>query len=78
MEDNETILFSKGKPGNEDIQRVEESFITLCKNFNIKWNTEKYFNFQSFYFSGAIMMCNYSVPSWSVAMMGRRPIVSKF
>lgn len=80
VETNETIPqeMQVGKPTKEDIERVESMFIHLCRNTSIKWGTKKFYEYQHIYFSGAIMMCNYSVVSWSVAMMGQRPIVDKF
>lgn len=73
MSKEEAIL----KVNYEDIERCEKTFITLCKNHFIKWNSTKYKEWEKAYFSGCIMAFNYSVPSWSVALMSGREIVTK-
>ena len=78
MESNTTKEKEVVKPTKEDIERVENSFKTLCRNHYITYGSKKYMELEKFYFSGAIMAFNYSVPSWGVSLMSGRPILEKF
>lgn len=61
-----------------DIQKVEEMFVTLCKQQGVKHGSQKFYTFQHLYFSGAIIAWNNPIPRWGVNLISQRPIVDKF
>lgn len=62
----------------EDIKRVENHFIEVCKRDRVKWGSKKFYDYQSTYFCGAMTAWNIALVKWKVLMTIDRPIVEKY
>lgn len=63
---------------DEALVRLETKLIEICKNDGVKYDSDKFYFYQTAMIAGFIAAVDVVPPGLGIALMSRRPIVNKF